>query len=383
MVSSSVTAQWNADFINYQKSFPAVNEAMGKRMDTLIQQFSGKGISWPAQEVYFRCFKIDKRLELWVKDGVKPGYQLFKTYKICGLSGKPGPKRKEGDRQIPEGFYYINNFNPNSNFHLSLGLNYPNMSDKILADAVKPGGDIYIHGDCVSVGCLAMTDVQIEDLYILGTIAKSNGQDFIPVHIFPGNFENPKSRILIQKLVNENESYAPYIKSLQSVFYHFEKEKELPAILINGKGEYVIQDVTIPAMVSKSTDVLAKKLFMHNQRNYENQVVENAVSQYPVFQGGNEAYSKFVKNISSELGNYLDEKQKKAYVYTEFIVNTDGTISNVEIKKGGNESVNDLLINRLENTKNWIPAVKDGKEVPYKMTQTFFIELIPEGMSTK
>jgi murein L,D-transpeptidase YafK len=314
---------------------------------------------------------------------VNPKFQLFNTYKVCGVSGKPGPKRKEGDRQIPEGFYYINHFNPNSNYHLSLGINYPNISDKILSDALKPGGDIYIHGDCVSVGCFAITNEQIEDVYILSAVAKSSGQEYIPVHIFPGNFSNAKSRVKIQKLADENAAYIPFIKSMQAVFYNFEKEKQIPPIMVNSKGQYVIQEVEIPVEISKSQDVVAltKKINIrtHKERTYTSDEILNEVTSYPVFDGGNKAYLEFVKNLSEELVNYLDENQKKAYLYTSFIVNTDGTISNVEVKKGGTEFLNDKLITKLENTKNWTPASKDGKSVPYKMSQTFFIESIPSG----
>ena len=89
----------------------------------------------------------------------------------------------QGDYQVPEGFYYINEFNPNSNYHLSLGLNYPNASDRILSDSLSPGGDIYIHGSCVSVGCIPVTDEQIEEIYIIASYAKASGQDYIPTHL--------------------------------------------------------------------------------------------------------------------------------------------------------------------------------------------------------
>ncbi len=97
-----------------------------------------------------------------------------------------------GDYQVPEGFYYINEFNPRSLYHLSLGLNYPNASDRMLCDMSQPGGDIYIHGSCVTTGCIPITDGQIEELYVLAAHAKDMGQDFIPVHIFPVNFSNPE-----------------------------------------------------------------------------------------------------------------------------------------------------------------------------------------------
>ena len=122
------------------------------------KRISGKRLKWPAKYVYIRSFKYDAQLEVWVKNEAKEKYKLFKTYKVCMQSGTMGPKRLQGDYQVPEGFYYINEFNPHSNYHLSLGLNYPNASDRILSDSFRPGGNIYIHGSCVSVGCIPVTD---------------------------------------------------------------------------------------------------------------------------------------------------------------------------------------------------------------------------------
>lgn len=95
----------------------------------------------------------------------KEPFTLFKTYKVCALAGSLGLKRMEGDYQLPEGFYYINEFNPKSNYHLSLGINYPNASDKVLSDSYKPGGDIYIHGSCVTVGCIPVKDALLADTF--------------------------------------------------------------------------------------------------------------------------------------------------------------------------------------------------------------------------
>ncbi len=180
-------------FIDIQKTFPIPSEALKRKQDTLQKQFAAKGLQWPAKYMYIRSFKYDSQLEVWVKNTLKEPFKLFKTYKVCALAGTLGPKRLEGDYQVPEGFYYINEFNPKSNYHLSLGLNYPNASDKILSDAYKPGGGIYIHGSCVTVGCIPVTDAQIEDIYILAAYAKDQGQDFIPVHIYPIRFNNKKS----------------------------------------------------------------------------------------------------------------------------------------------------------------------------------------------
>ena len=150
-------------FIDYQRSFPRFSEALKRKEDTLMKQFRDKKLEWPVRNIYIRSFKYDSQLEVWVKYENKEKYKLFKTYKVCALAGSLGPKRMRGDYQVPEGFYYINEFNPRSTYHLSLGLNYPNSSDRILGDSLQPGGDIYIHGKCVTSGCIPIMDQQIEE----------------------------------------------------------------------------------------------------------------------------------------------------------------------------------------------------------------------------
>ena len=172
-----------ASFVDFQRSLPRPSDAIRSKEDTLKKQFAAKGLPWSAKYLYIRSFKYDGQLEIWVKNERKDPFKLFKTYKVCAMAGTLGPKRMAGDYQVPEGFYYINEFNPNSNYHLSLGLNYPNQSDKILSDSVRPGGDIYIHGSCVTVGCIPLTDQFIDEVYILPAYAKNAGEDYIPVHI--------------------------------------------------------------------------------------------------------------------------------------------------------------------------------------------------------
>jgi murein L,D-transpeptidase YafK len=134
-----------ATFIDYQKTFQRPEESFKKKEDTLQKQFAKKGLKWPANYIYIRSFKYDSQLEVWVKNDLNDPFKLFKTYKVCVLAGTLGPKRMEGDYQVPEGFYYINEFNPRSNYYLSLGINYPNCSDKLLSDSIRPGAGIYIH----------------------------------------------------------------------------------------------------------------------------------------------------------------------------------------------------------------------------------------------
>ena len=91
-------------FIDFQKSFTRPADAMSRKEDTLEKQFKEKGLIWPAKYLYLRSFKYDSQLELWVKNEINEPYKLFKSYRVCALAGSMGPKRMEGDYQVPEGF---------------------------------------------------------------------------------------------------------------------------------------------------------------------------------------------------------------------------------------------------------------------------------------
>lgn len=238
----SVVFGQQPSFYDMQRSQPRVAYAVKLKEDTLKKQFAAAGLQWPAKQIYVRSFKYDSQLEVWVRNSSNENFKLFKTYKVCAMAGSIGPKRISGDYQVPEGFYYINEFNPRSVYHLSLGLNYPNASDRILSDSLKPGGDIYIHGSCVTVGCIPIQDSQIEELYILAANAKSAGQDFIPVHIFPIRFSNTKSMEYLTRVTKDDQDLQRFAVKLKEVYDFFEKEKKLPLISVNGKGEYVVMD---------------------------------------------------------------------------------------------------------------------------------------------
>ncbi len=227
-------------FVDYQRTYTRVASALRTKEDSLKSQFAKAGLHWPAKQVYIRSFKYDSQLEVWVRDNNVQPYKLFKTYKVCAMAGAIGPKRMEGDYQVPEGFYFINEFNPNSNYHLSLGINYPNASDKVLSDSVKPGGEIYIHGNCVTVGCIPLQNDQIEELYILATMAKDQGQDFIPVHIFPIRYNSRKSFEYLARTTKDNQDLQRFVIKIKEVFDYFEEKKKLPLIFVNKKGDYIV-----------------------------------------------------------------------------------------------------------------------------------------------
>jgi len=206
--------------------------------DTLSLQFQKQKLNWPPQSVFLRSFKYEKQLELWVRNEGEV-FKLFKTYPICMQSGTLGPKRMEGDYQVPEGFYHINDFNSNSYFHLSLGLNYPNASDHILSDSLNPGSLIYIHGNCVSTGCISIRDLPIEEVFFIASRAKEQGQEFIPVHIFPVRYNNKKSLQYLNSLQSDSPALSGFHKGLRPAFDYFEQKKRPPLIMVNQKGEYL------------------------------------------------------------------------------------------------------------------------------------------------
>lgn len=209
-----------------------------KREKQLKKQFAQASLTWPAKQLYIRSFKQDGELEIWVRNTMTEPFTLFKTYQVCALSGKLGPKRREGDLQVPEGFYYINEFNPNSDYHFSLGLNYPNQSDLYFSDSKAPGGEIYIHGKCATVGCIPILNNPIEELYVLASIARNQGQDYIPVHIFPIRFTNPLTFKVLVSHTAQSQQYEAFSTSLRQVFDYFEQYKQLPIVGINQNGEY-------------------------------------------------------------------------------------------------------------------------------------------------
>lgn len=129
------------------------------------------------------AFKEERQLEAWCRS-VSGDWILWKTFPILAVSGKPGPKEREGDRQVPEGEYGIlrKGMNPDSNFHLGMNIGYPSKRDLELG---RTGSAIMIHGNQVSVGCLAMGDDAIERLYLLVDASLSGGEREVPVHIFP------------------------------------------------------------------------------------------------------------------------------------------------------------------------------------------------------
>lgn len=218
----------NSEFKNEQLKYPRVREAYANNEHAVQELLTQKNIDGKSFSIYLQAFKQEKLIEVWITDTNTDSYTLLKSYKVCKNSGVIGPKRKQGDKQVPEGFYHIDRFNPRSKFHLSLGINYPNKSDLILGDK-NPGGDIFIHGACETIGCLPITDVTMEELYVICVEARNNGQEKIPVTIFPCRLSDENMQHLKIKHAGELTNIELW-KNLKKGYDSFNFSKRLPRI---------------------------------------------------------------------------------------------------------------------------------------------------------
>ncbi len=229
---------WQSSFKENQLEFSRVRNAYREKETIVKSYFDSKDISNSNFEIFLRAFKKEQTLEVWVRPRGVGEYRQLTSYSFCTSSGTLGPKRREGDGQIPEGIYYINHFNPQSNFHLSLGINYPNQSDKILGDPMRPGGSIYIHGNCVTIGCIPITDDKIRELYVVAVEAYQSGQLKIPVHIFPARLPNTSAIQELGAVYHASPATIELWKNLQSIYLDFESTRSLKPIRVNQNGFY-------------------------------------------------------------------------------------------------------------------------------------------------
>jgi murein L,D-transpeptidase YafK len=183
--------------------------------------------------IFIRAFKDEMELEVFVRNRESGHYEIFRRYKIAASSGELGPKLAEGDGQVPEGFYFVKpaGMNPNSSYHLAFNIGYPNAFDQSLK---RTGSAIMIHGNEVSIGCLAMTDAKIEEIYTLADAALQNGQPIFRVHLFPFRMSDERM---------EKSSGNPNIafwKNLKQGYDLFEKNKTPPEANVSN-GVYVFK----------------------------------------------------------------------------------------------------------------------------------------------
>lgn len=228
-----------ADFASGQNRAPRVKAARAARGAAVRELFESKGLAYPPAHVFVRAFKKDMVLELWAGPVDGPLVQV-KAFPICAASGDLGPKRREGDGQVPEGFYEVDRFNPYSNFHLSLGLNYPNAADRLrIGKGVRTGGDIFIHGSCVTIGCMPLEDGPVEELYLALLDARLAGQKRVAVHVFPTRMTD-ENLAWLRTRAGEDAALVAFWESLVPVYRAFETNHRVPRVRVEKDGRYAL-----------------------------------------------------------------------------------------------------------------------------------------------
>jgi murein L,D-transpeptidase YafK len=210
---------------------PRAAAAAARVQPALRRDLASAGMEFGAP-VFLRAFKEERELELFVLQRGTATFKLFRVYPIVAASGTLGPKLAEGDGQVPEGFYAVPPaaMNPNSSYHLSFNIGYPNAYDR---SHRRTGSLIMIHGNQVSIGCLAMTDGKIEEIYTLCAAAHAGGQKFFHVHIFPFRMTGGR----MDKAAGSE--WEPFWENLKEGHEWFEKHRFPPdATVRNGRYHF-------------------------------------------------------------------------------------------------------------------------------------------------
>lgn len=210
------------NWVNYKLGLPlAGTPDLAERKERL----SEKGLKMGAP-IFMRIFKLESELELWMRG--KDGFKLFATYPICRWSGRLGPKLKEGDRQSPEGIYTVRQkqLNANSRWYKSFNLGYPNIYDKSYQ---RTGSYLMVHGGCSSIGCYAMTNEVMKEIWEIVLASYRRGNKIFTVHAFPFRMTSRNMRVYNQK------KWAPFWKTLKPAYDLFNIAQVPPKVSICNK----------------------------------------------------------------------------------------------------------------------------------------------------
>jgi murein L,D-transpeptidase YafK len=236
-----VTLNGFSGFKEQQLQYERVRKAYQNKEGKLKKLLEPLQIELNEIQLFIRVFKEDGELEIWAKKHSEESFLQVMTITICRPSGEPGPKRRKYDLQVPEGFYHINRFHPTSDYHLSLFINYPNKSDRILGEKGNLGGSIAIHGNCVTIGCIPIRDEFIEYLYVLAVEAKSNNQLKIPVFIYPTRMSPENFERIKLKYAHDTDRIHLW-EDLKSSYDQFNKQHVLPQIDFLENGRHLISE---------------------------------------------------------------------------------------------------------------------------------------------
>ena len=226
-----------AAFIDDQLKYQRVKLAYFEKLEQITENLGSLNLKITDFEVMLKAYKYEEMLTVYVRKKMTDEWFLYQSFPFCVSSGTLGPKVREWDGQIPEGYYHINDFNPYSSFLLSLGVSYPNAADKLKRPDPSKGNGIYIHGGCATIGCIPITDEPIKEVYILAALAKNNGQLQIPVHLFPFNYSEIKMNFASAQF----PEHALFWKNLFEIEMNFDSTHVQPSTGIDKAGNYYLK----------------------------------------------------------------------------------------------------------------------------------------------
>ncbi len=254
-VYSAVLEPDSGGFLERQLVNPRVRSAYERTGHRVEAVLDAGGVERVA-EVFLRIFKRERELELWAREPGVATFTRVRTYPVCDVSGDLGPKRRQGDLQIPEGFYTIDIFNPSSRYHLSMRVDYPNAVDRARNPGAALGGDIYIHGGCATIGCVPVTDAYIEELYLAAAAARDAGQPSIPVHIFPTRLDVDGVEWLAATYGPSHVEHS-FWRNLQEGYLAFETTRVVPRVGFAG-GRYTFAPPRPRVPLGTPVDLLSR-----------------------------------------------------------------------------------------------------------------------------
>jgi murein L,D-transpeptidase YafK len=226
-------------FREKQMNFTRVREAYNDKGKIVYKNLAGHSISRDSLRIYLRAFKTEKIIELWAKNRTDSAFILIREFPICDLSGSVGPKRRYRDLQVPEGFYKISDLNPFSKYYLSMEINYPNASDSIRGIRGHLGNHIFIHGSCISSGCLAITNERIKELFVYCIEAYNSGQQEIGITIFPARLTEANYSGLIANFSKDKDKISLWA-NLRKSYDLFNQTRVQPTVKFLPDGTHQV-----------------------------------------------------------------------------------------------------------------------------------------------
>lgn len=227
-------------FREKQLNFTRVKEAYNFKEKVVYKNLADHSILHDSLRIYLRAFKKEKIVELWAKNISDSVFIPIKEFSICDLSGSEGPKRRYRDLQVPEGFYHISELNPFSKYYLSMEINYPNASDSIRGVRGHLGNQIFIHGSCISSGCLAMTDDRIRELYVYCIEAYNSGQHEIALTLYPARLTDANYSGLIAAYPKDKDKISLW-SDLKKSYDLFIRTKVEPTVKFLPDGSHEVK----------------------------------------------------------------------------------------------------------------------------------------------